>query len=296
MNSWRLSHPRRPLLWLAAALGGTLLLALLLAQAVRAVSHTAVLTTLTLGGTEVFMADVTMYKHTVYDGLNAPVDMITVVATADDSNNANDEEATADIKPDDADSDVDGHQVALGVGKTSIEILVTSAGGEQTRTYTVEVTRVAASDATLSALSLGVEDVSLSPDFDPSITEYTASVANGVGSTTVTATATHTGDAEATVIQATNGDLKVGENTITVVVRAVDGTTETYTVVVTRAGSDATLTDLTISSGTLAPAFTGPDAETIVYEYTATVESTVTSVTLMATKDATAKETGDHAG
>ena len=48
--------------------------------------------------------------------------------------------------------------------------------------------------------------------------------------------------ATATVIQATDGALNVGANTIKVVVRAVDGSTETYTVMVTRAGSDATLT------------------------------------------------------
>ena len=36
MNSWSLSHPRRPLRWLAVALGSGLLLALILAQAVRA--------------------------------------------------------------------------------------------------------------------------------------------------------------------------------------------------------------------------------------------------------------------
>ena len=254
-----------------------------------AVPSAATLTDLRLADAQVtgFMADVTMYLHTVYDGLNDPADMITVSATStvDDS---------PDIAPGDADSDVDGHQVALGVGKTRITVTVTVSGASQD--YIVDVTRVAASDATLSALSLGVDGVSLSPDFDPSTTEYTASVDNDVAMTDVdvesdtpTTHTTHT-SAVATVIQATNGDLMVGENTIKVVVRAVDGTTNTYTVVVTKAGSDATLTDLTISSGTLAPAFTGPDAETIVYEYTATVESTVTSVTLMATKDATAKD------
>ena len=103
MNSWSLSHPRWPLRWLAVTLGGTLLLALLLAQAVRAASHTAALTVLSLDGTPVFMADDTMYEHTVYDGLNDPADMTTVVATPDNSDDATDEEATADIKPDDAD-------------------------------------------------------------------------------------------------------------------------------------------------------------------------------------------------
>ncbi|MCY4574778.1 MAG: carboxypeptidase regulatory-like domain-containing protein, partial [Gemmatimonadetes bacterium] len=46
-----------------------------------------------------------------------------------------------EIYPDDAD-DASGHQVALGVGTTSIEVTVTAADGESTKTYTVAVTRL----------------------------------------------------------------------------------------------------------------------------------------------------------
>ena len=46
------------------------------------------------------------------------------------------------------------HQVSLDVGENTIEVFVTSEGKQGTRTYTVKVTRIAASDATLTALSL----------------------------------------------------------------------------------------------------------------------------------------------
>ena len=93
-------------------------------------------------------------------------------------------------------------------------------------------------DATLRGLSL--TDVTLSPTFDSATQSYTASVDNGVTSTTVTADATNpnstvmikldgTVDADGTV------DLAVGANTITMEVTAADGATmETYTVTVTR--------------------------------------------------------------
>ncbi len=232
-----------PAYWLALALGTALLLGLLVTQAVRADNHTATLTDLSLAQTDddttavalspTFVATTTSYTATVYDGLNASasVDKITVTADAET-------DATRVIKPDDADGDTDGHQVGLDVGENTIEIVVTSEGEQTTRTYTVKVTRVAASDATLSALSLGAAGATLSPKFDADTEMYTASVANSVADTTVAPTRTHT-SATATVIPTTDPVvLNVGENTIKVVVRAVDGSTKTYTVVVTRAGSD----------------------------------------------------------
>ena len=246
--------------WLAIGLGGALLLALLLAQTIRAGSHTAALSNLSLDGTPItgFNAATTSYTHTVYDALNAPDEAITVAATADVTDDSATDTAKAVIKPDDADGDTAGHQVSLDVGENTIEIVVTSAGEESTRTYTVKVTRVAASDATLSALSLGATGATLSPKFDADTEMYTASVANSVADTTVTATATHTG-ATATIIPASPVTLNVGENTIKVVVRAVDGTTKTYTIVVTKAASDdarlATLTVSDVTGGALTPAF-----------------------------------------
>lgn len=114
--------------------------------------------------------------------------------------------------------------------------------------------------ATLSALTLS--SGTLSPTFASGTTSYAALVANSVATGyTVTPTVTQ---ANATVVQylgstgTTNftGALSVGENVIRVVVTAQDGTTtSTYTITVTRASNDATLSALTISSGTLSPTF-----------------------------------------
>jgi hypothetical protein len=70
--------------------------------------------------------------------------------------------------------------------------------------------------------------------------------------------------------------LNVGSNTITTIVTAPDGTTKTYTITVTRAAalsSDANLSNLTISAGTLTPSFASGTTA-----YTASVANSVTSV------------------
>ena len=132
------------------------------------------------------------------------------------------------------DAEAEGHQVNLGLGANTIMVVVTGTanGDSVTTTYTVVVTRGAASDAALSALSLG--GVMLIPAFDAATTTYTANVANDVVSTTVMATAAH---ADATVdAPAGQIDLAEGANSIVVTVTAEDGTTTmTYTVVVARA-------------------------------------------------------------
>ena len=92
-------------------------------------------------------------------------------------------------------------------------------------------------DATLSALSLSGIDIGT---FVGSATAYTASVAHDIGSTTVTATASHDG-ASVAIAPGSEVILAEGANEITVTVTAEDGeTTETYTVTVTRAGKPLT--------------------------------------------------------
>ena len=78
-----------------------------------------------------FTSSDTDYAATV----NNSVSMTTVRATPAVSGN------DVDIYPDDADDDASGHQVALGVGDTDIEIEVTAADGTTTKMYTFTVTR-----------------------------------------------------------------------------------------------------------------------------------------------------------
>jgi hypothetical protein len=69
--------------------------------------------------------------------------------------------------------------------------------------------------------------------------------------------------------------LQVGDNTCTLTVTAEDGNKTTYTVTVRRRSNDATLKSLTVSSGTLSPAFSANTTS-----YAVTVASSVASIAL----------------
>ena len=117
------------------------------------------------------------------------------------------------------------------------------------------------SDATLSGLALADSDgntISLNPGFAKETATYTASVANGIETVTLTATKN---DSNATVVIASDDntgtpgvaelDLIVGPNTLTVTVTAEDGTTtQPYTITVTRAApcTDVWCATLTVQS------------------------------------------------
>ena len=112
-------------------------------------------------------------------------------------------------------------------------------------TATVSITVSPSTDATLSGLAINTG--TLTPGFTSGNTTYTASVPATVNSITVTPT---TNNANATVT--VNGGpassaqpLNVGDNTITTVVTAQDGTTtDTYTLTVTRAAGNALLSSI----------------------------------------------------
>ena len=124
----------------------------------------------------------------------------------------------------------------------------------------------------------------LIPGFASETGNYSASVPNSVDSISLTPTTTD-GDASITVSGSSVASgsaspshaLKVGPNTLNVVVAGGDGiTTKAYTVVVTRAASsNATLAGLALSSGTLIPEFA---AETT--NYTAGVSYTTDSISV----------------
>ena len=153
--------------------------------------------------------------------------------------------------------------------------------------------------ATLSSLSLTDNGASLglTPPFGPLVRTYRASVPKNVESVTLTATKTNNGATLSFIgsddIRRTGNameadyTLEVGENPVTTTVTSADGSrVKTYTVNVTRAGSnDATLSafDLSDAGGAgidLTPAF---DPATLVY--TVTVPSLVDSVTLTTAKN-----------
>ncbi|QHT58928.1 hypothetical protein GXP70_02355 [Paenibacillus lycopersici] len=233
------------------------------------------------GGTlsPVFDADTTSYTSIVGNSVNS----ITLTPTTEDGRAAvsvNDEPIISGGTS----------TIPLAAGSNAIAVKVTAEDGT-IKTYTVTVSRAAGSNADLSDLELS--GGMLTPSFLPGT--YKASVDNNVSSVTIKPTAADPSHATITV-SLYNGSgalvsgpspvasgtaspslaLGVGSNTISLSVTAEDGTTKTYTVTVTRgASSNAELSHLTLSSGTLTPAFGGT--------YTAAVGNSVSSITVTAT-------------
>ncbi|WXR62754.1 cadherin-like beta sandwich domain-containing protein [Peptostreptococcaceae bacterium AGR-M142] len=177
--------------------------------------------------------------------------------------------------------------VSLSVGNNNINTVVVAEDGSTQKTYTVNVIRAAAStDATLS--NLVPSSGSLSPVFDSNTTTYTVNVANNVTTINFTATTNDSNHTSLTVdgnnttsgSASSNISLSTGNNNVSIVVVAEDGTTsKTYTVNVVRAFStDATLSNLVPSSGSLSPSF---DSSTT--SYTVNVPYSTTSINLTPT-------------
>ncbi|HMV76375.1 MAG TPA: cadherin-like beta sandwich domain-containing protein [Leptospiraceae bacterium] len=142
---------------------------------------------------------------------------------------------------------------------------------------------IMSSDCTLSDLKISAG--SLKETFSSSLTSYTASVPNSSGSTTVTATAANSG-ASITVNGAAvssgtaSGSISLaeGSNTVTVKVTAQDASSRTYTITIVRVTNISTLSFLSVSSVTLYPSFSSA-----VTSYTASVQSSVSSITVTPT-------------
>ena len=134
-------------------------------------------------------------------------------------------------------------------GDYTVKVSVSSPSNIELATATADFTVNApgqqppeppSTDATLSSLALSNVDFGA---FNPATTDYTASVANDVDESTVTATANDRGASHVVKLGGEvdeDGTVKlpVGANAVSVVVTAEDGkTTKTYTVTVTRADS-----------------------------------------------------------
>lgn len=131
----------------------------------------------------------------------------------------------------------------------------------------------------------------LSPAFTSGTSAYTTTVPNLPAIITLTptlndplATVTVNGTTVASGSASSPISLVTGSNTITVVVTAQDGTTHsTYTITVTRPlSSDANLSALALSTGTLSPAFAVATTT-----YNASVSNATASVTITPTAEST---------
>ena len=178
--------------------------------------------------------------------------------------------------------------INLKVGANTITVVITAQDGVTSGFYTITVTRAApSSDATLSNLT--ISQGALTPAFASGTTGYADNVFNSVSSVTVTPTvnqANATVTVNGTTVNSGSASgaiaLAIGPNTITLLVTAQDGTTtKGYTVTVTRAAppsSDATLSNLIVSQGTLMPAFVPATTA-----YSDSVGNAVNSVTVTPT-------------
>ena len=247
-------------------------------RAQKPISTDATLDMLVLSGVTLdpaFSAAVTEYTALVANGVTAT--KVTPTLNSDAASYAILLDEVAD------DEDID-----LAVGDNVITVVVTAEDDSTMITYKVTVTREARSkstDATLDMLVLS--GVTLNPAFSAAETEYTALVANGVESTTVTPTLNHSAANYAVTLDDVDDDneidLAVGANVIKVVVTAEDDSTMiTYKVTVTRdtkpAETDATLANLVLSDVTLDPTF-----RRLHETYTASVANGVASTTVTPT-------------
>lgn len=109
----------------------------------------------------------------------------------------------------------------LKEGLNTIKIQVTSEDKKEKKTYTIQVTRTAnLALANTNLEILAIENVLLSPPFEPNETNYAAEVAKGVNGLNVFAVPENE---KATVQISGDKNLKEGNNTVTVVVTAANG-------------------------------------------------------------------------
>jgi hypothetical protein len=186
------------------------------------------------GFDQAFSSGLESYTGTVDNTITST----TVSATTADSS------ATIMINSVAASSGVPSDPISLAEGSNQISISVTAEDGATTKTYTIDVSRLAApvlsSDATLSDLQISA--TVFDQVFQSNMEAYTGTAAFLASSTTVTATSndanasfTINGEGVASGVQSDSIELVEGSNILTVVVTAEDGATnKTYTIDVTR--------------------------------------------------------------
>lgn len=183
-------------------------------------------------------------------------------------------------------------KVALKEGDNTIKVVVTAEAGN-TQTYTLTIKRRTAaedaeqsgetSDASLKSLGIKPEEYDFS-GFQKDKTEYNVEVPEDVEEIEVYAEATNS---KALISGTGKVQLKNGENKIIVQVTAEDGTTRTYTLEVTRGGTEATETNdsedgFGLSSLKIKDLILSPDFKTGTYEYTIELTEDLSSLDIEA--------------
>jgi hypothetical protein len=142
-------------------------------------------------------------------------------------------------------------------GSTSTGTSITASAF--TKTITIgEAEAAKSSNANLSSLKLtnNGNTIALTPSFNKSTTNYNVEVSSSVTSVDVSAILE---DSKATIVSGVGTkQLSDGTNTVSVTVKAENGSTKTYNINIvkkTALSSNANLSGLTVSSGTLSPAF-----------------------------------------
>jgi hypothetical protein len=159
---------------------------------------------------------------------------------------------------------------------STTDIIITTVAEDNTTslTYTLTVEKQKSDNANLKYLLL--EEGEISPEFSPSITDYTVSVPYEIlkGSFHI-----ETEDENATFEIINNDSFEVGENTVTIRVTSESQKTKDYTVIVTRqesvSGSDY-LASLILDNGSLDPEF---KKELQYYEVSVPYKTTTMNVT-----------------
>lgn len=174
---------------------------------------------------------------------------------------------------DDATSSMTGDgNKSLDIGLNSYEVVVTSAASYK-RTYKINIFRKANNNNNLSSLT--VNKGTLTPAFNKDTVGYTVNVDSTVDEIEINATSEVT---TSTVTGTGTHTLVTGVNSFNIDVQSETGDTKTYVVVVNRAASNVKdLSSLSVSEGTLTPAFNKD-----VTEYNVSLPNETNSLTITA--------------
>jgi gliding motility-associated-like protein len=243
------------------------------------ISKDAMLANLTISnGTLIpgFSSGIFTYNATIANFTSS----ITIVPTTDNPN------ATITVNGNPATSGVRTSSIPMSVGANTLTIVATAQDGVTTQTYTITVNRSLPGNALLTSIALSPK-ATLVSTIGPDYLDLTAAVTNSISSIKLLPTAqdglaniTVNGTPVASGALSQNIPLNVGANTITTVITAEDGvTTKTAVITVNREGAAvASLANLTISAGTLSPAFANSTLS-----YTASVPYPTSAITLTPT-------------